>query len=68
MIQSKKFDEIEADVNSQMLQAINWAIAGKGLPTVQNGLGMQENRKVGLRSPEVENYLRRRKNEKPTPY
>ena len=39
---SKKVDEIEADLNSRILQAINSAIAENDFPTIQTSLGTQE--------------------------
>ena len=42
---TRKLDEVREDLNTQILEVINWAIAEKVLPSIQNALGVQN---VGL--------------------
>ena len=66
---SKKLNEVQVDLVSHLLQAINSAKAAKVLPTLQKDIGMPENgfsAKMGLLSsytgtPKIKSAVKHRK-------
>ena len=67
---AKKLDAIKIDFNSQILQAINTAIAGKVFPQLQNSIDVIKSRlgaQFALQSVEFHNNPRVNTSQKGTP-